>query len=95
MKTGDSVRMGKATCLNCAAELDGATGLDVKGAVRPAPGDFTVCLYCGHLMVFDEALQFRELTAKELFEMAADRRLVEVSRARHQMGPIAPPKRRR
>jgi hypothetical protein len=32
----------------------------------PKPGDISICLYCGHLMAFDEALKFRELSSEEM-----------------------------
>ena len=39
-------------CLGCGKFVDAATG--VFGARTPESGDVTVCLYCGHLMVFRE-----------------------------------------
>lgn len=47
-------------CLQCRARLDRASG---KG--EPRPGDLTVCISCGHLMVFTEDLSFREPNPQE------------------------------
>lgn len=33
---------------------------------RPRSGDVSVCLYCGTIMVFDDARQEREITPEEL-----------------------------
>jgi hypothetical protein len=82
MKSGKSVKMGKNACLNCGKILDGATAIDEEGAVRPTPGAITVCMYCGHLMAFDERLHFRELTDAEIIEIAGDERLIAINRAR-------------
>jgi len=82
MKSGKSVRVPGATCLNCGKVTDGATAVGVEGVVLPSPGDLTVCLYCGHLMAFDETLQFRELTEDEMVEVAGDERIVAINSMR-------------
>ena len=48
---GDSIQLhGGAPCLNCSQWLDAATSIDHRA--RPHPGATTVCMYCGHIMVF-------------------------------------------
>jgi len=39
---------------------------------RPSDGDLTVCLYCGHLMVFGPNLSLRELTSDEMRDAAGN-----------------------
>jgi hypothetical protein len=50
-------------------ELGGQTGRD------PKPGDFTVCMTCASILVFDETLGVREPTVAEL--VAADPAMLE------------------
>jgi len=70
-------------CLGCGKFVDAATG--VFGATTPEPGDVTVCLYCGHLMVFREfrgRLQLDNPTDKEIHAIAGDKRILAVQRTR-------------
>src|SRR5258707_1048262 len=53
-----SHRLPGSDCPSCRKPLDAATG--INGDVRPAPGDVTVCLYCGHIMVFADDLTVRD-----------------------------------
>jgi hypothetical protein len=85
MKTGDSVRTEPNHCLNCGKLCDGATAVGEAGIVRPEPDSITICLYCGHLMVFDDEMRFRELTDAEYHEVADDPRIVAINKARVAM----------
>lgn len=80
---GTTTRVVANRCLNC----DAATGVDTGNS--PSPGDFTVCIGCGHLMAFADDLSFRELTAAEQVAIAGDRRLIDVQRARKLAQDIA------
>lgn len=83
MRTGTSVRLGKlCACLNCGEMMDGATAVGEEGRVMPSPGDVTVCLYCGHLMMFDDQLAFRNPSDAEIIELAGDERVVTIGKAR-------------
>ena len=82
MKVGTSVRTSSNTCLFCHKESDAATVVAVEGAVHPEPGDVTICMYCGHIMAFNESLQFRELNDDEIKDVAGDPRIVAISKAR-------------
>ena len=56
-------------CPNCGVPLDRVShAADAKAT--PSPGDLTVCLYCAHLLAFDDELQMRELTEAEKVEAA-------------------------
>jgi len=57
-------------CPNCKKALDAAQHL--SGDDRPSDGDLTVCLYCGHLMVFGPNLSLRELTSDEMRDAAGN-----------------------
>jgi hypothetical protein len=77
---GKSVEIGGAPCLNCQEWLDGATGVDHRN--RPYPGATTVCMYCGHIMVFADDLTFREPTDEEMVEIAGNPSLIMIQQAR-------------
>jgi hypothetical protein len=77
---GPSVRVPKSACLDCGKQMDGATGVDYRGG--PQPGHITICIGCGHIMAFAEDMRLRKLTDTEMIEIAGDRRLIAVQRAR-------------
>jgi len=52
-----------------------------------SPGDATVCLTCGHLMVFGEDLLLRNPTDAEIVKFAGDKRLLAVQWARGMTKP--------
>jgi hypothetical protein len=80
MKLGVDSRVPPSACLSCGALNDAATG--VNNDARPSPGDVTVCLYCGHIMVFSDDLLMRNPTAAEIHQIAGDPRILMVQRAR-------------
>lgn len=78
--TPDNVQTSRVptqTCLECGTELDAATGF-----AKPSPGDVIICIQCGHLMAFDENLNHRPLTDKEMHMVAGDRRVLGMQAAR-------------
>lgn len=82
------VRPG-SSCLHCGLVLTGAAGVvDHKEAgvpSVPSPGDFTVCIGCGHVMAFDERLNLRELSASEIRSMDADDRIMLLKAAQKRL----------
>jgi hypothetical protein len=70
----------EARCLNCNTVLDCAD--DFFGDARPDIGDLTICIKCGHLMVFADDLMLRELTDQEIRDYAGDPRIVKLQNAR-------------
>ena len=65
-------------CLCCNKRLDGATA--VSDAVLPVEGNFTVCVYCSHLMVFDTELKLRQPTDDEIIAAAANPDIIRAMR---------------
>ena len=61
-----------SVCLNCEKLLDGATAAVPDDAAKPSEGDLTICMYCSHLMAFDENLGLRALTDAEMVKTAGD-----------------------
>lgn len=70
---------GTGKCLSCGAEMTAATNVTGKG--MPEVGDATVCLYCGHLMIFDVGLALRPPTDQEIIELAGNAGLLKAMRA--------------
>jgi hypothetical protein len=83
MKLGPDTHVPKCRCTNCNKLVDGATS--VGSDAVPEPGDFTVCLYCGHIMAFSKKRRLRNLTGKEIIEVAGDERIILIQKARQAM----------
>ena len=70
-------RIKGSQCTNCGEVLTGASNTGLKDlGERPSPGDATVCLYCGHLMVFSKTLKLRNPNNAELIKFAGDRAII-------------------
>jgi hypothetical protein len=63
---------------------DAATPIDSKAA-RPRPGNISVCIDCGHIMAFADDLTLRNLTDAEMIEIAGDKRILALQRARKML----------
>lgn len=66
MKTNDA-----AACPNCASKLDAATSARLDDA-HPKEGDFSLCAYCGSILVFRADLTLRNATTREAFMFVRD-----------------------
>ena len=65
-------------CASCGKSMDAASNAD-EAHTPPHPGDISICLYCGHLMLFDSDLCLRALTDAEIVEVAGDPRIVRTT----------------
>lgn len=71
-------------CIACDHFVDTASGLDGK-KTPPRSGDVTICLYCGHIMVFHEHdghLVLRNPNSAEQYAIAGDPDVLAAQRAR-------------
>jgi hypothetical protein len=68
----------KSRCLNCGEEHTGA--LDAFGDAKPKPGDFAVCIKCGHIMAYDKKLRLRNPTRREQIAIAGRPELIRVQK---------------
>lgn len=59
----DTTETPGLVCVHCQHEHTHTTG-----SGSPAPGDFSLCIQCGNLNVFDENLRFRKATKREAQE---------------------------
>ena len=57
----------ESSCCECGQQLDGAAGHE-----RPSPGDYSMCVYCTSLNIFDDDLRLRRPTDEEYLIAAAD-----------------------
>jgi hypothetical protein len=80
MKVGVSRKVQASRCKACGYRTDAATS--VGSDAKPKPGDFTVCIRCGHVMAFDDKLKLRNLTSEEMNTIAGDARLLAIQFAR-------------
>jgi hypothetical protein len=71
-------------CLGCGQLLDASTCVGEDAG--PTEGDVTVCLACGHIMVFGRNLVLRNPSDDEIADIAGDERVLEVQRARKRAG---------
>lgn len=71
-------RHAPAGCPTCGAANDAATYAG-EGSARPAPGDLSVCLYCGEWRLFDDALR-PTIKATEEDQACAPAELLERAR---------------
>jgi len=81
---GKEKEMPPATCPNCSAVHDMASPVDDPDAA-PKAGDASICIKCGHLSVFTEALTLRDPTDEEIKKYAGDPRIVAAMKAMHEM----------
>lgn len=54
-------------CYRCGERMDAATA--VENGTKPSPGAFSICAYCGAILVFDAELRLRRATFDELEQL--------------------------
>jgi hypothetical protein len=64
-------------CPSCGKKLDAVSNLE-DPVPTPGPGDATVCLGCGHIMIFAEDLTLRAPTTEEMHDLAARPDLLQI-----------------
>ena len=64
---GPNCKTPLTACLKCGNQLDRAS--QINGDKGPKTGDFTICITCSELLVFDETLRFRWPTDEERAEI--------------------------
>jgi hypothetical protein len=79
----DMVGVPPGKCLACGCRFDSAGSPGSKDG--PTGGDMTICISCGHLMVFTEALRLRELTKEEQVKIADNGLMLNLQSLRARM----------
>jgi hypothetical protein len=87
MKLGENVKIeSEPHCLECGVLLDGACVVNNETR-KPEPGDVSVCIRCGHLAVFGDDMQLRQLNDAEIREWAGDPVILAIQLARARIKP--------
>jgi hypothetical protein len=71
MKLGEALRHRRNTCLACGALLNAVTAVNAD-TTQPEYGDPSVCLKCGHVMVFGRRGKLRDPTPEEQEGLSAN-----------------------
>jgi hypothetical protein len=77
MKLGRKHRTPETRCMRCDTPLNAASKVadDAAADSRPARGDISVCIQCGHVAIFTRNGKLREPTRHEWPELLADPRV--------------------
>lgn len=81
MKLGKTQQIPEAACIGCGCKTNAATPIGADNAF-PQAGDATVCLQCGHIMVYNADLSLRDPIDKEMHAIAGDPRIVSFNKVR-------------
>jgi hypothetical protein len=89
------MRTRKSRCLHCGTVLDaadvvreigrwpnGERRFEMRDDAKPRPGDFSICIRCGHLAIFGEDSRMRDPNDEEIVCIAGDPSLLAIQRAR-------------
>lgn len=74
MSRAKDYRTPESRCPKCDYKLDGAT-LALGTICAPKPGDVSVCLNCGQLLVYHDGTLLRQATADEIRDLMQQRAL--------------------
>jgi len=72
---GATTRTPRNKCLNCGFWTEAASTPD-GSAGAPTEGSLSVCIKCGAVMMFDQDLRLRGMTASEMDSLLADHELM-------------------
>lgn len=81
MKLGKAHYQPGQICPTCSYEMDCASCLDDDAA--PSAGAFSICIRCGSLAVFDDALRLVIPSAEQLYSLRMSDAWAVVLRAQH------------
>lgn len=69
----NSVRVPRSPCPYCGYAMDAVSGVGhTKPAQMPQPGDYSACITCAQMLVFDLDLRHRKPTEDEKQAVLAD-----------------------
>lgn len=78
MFIGEKQKITESKCLKCGKLLDGCSA--VENEAKPKKGDFSICIKCGNIAVFDNDLKLRKPTKKEHEEISANETIMAQQR---------------
>jgi hypothetical protein len=62
-------------CYKCGRLLDASSHIN-DANIKPNPGDFTICIYCASVLVFNDDLTARAITDEELLALSEESRQI-------------------
>jgi len=65
-----STRLPSSACPVCGTLLDAATG---KTGTRPKPGDLTLCIKCGEILIFEDDMFLKVAPAQVLESLSREK----------------------
>lgn len=71
----NGVRTKVIECPACLEQMDGASAINSDEPKHPKPGDFSVCIYCGAILRYDE-VGVRSCAEEEMDELEPDAKRV-------------------
>lgn len=93
MTAPDAVALPKpCLCPSCGALLEASSAM--RGKARPAPGDCTMCLHCGLIMIYEPDLMVRVAMAEDIAKMPQELlgQLMAMQIAQRITKAVEPPK---
>ena len=60
-------KIESSNCPGCGKQNDGAANLE--GTEGPKPGDYSICIGCQGIYVFDSNLHMKEMTEEDILEL--------------------------
>lgn len=67
-----------SNCPSCNAFINGASPAKTNDASEPSNGDFTVCIYCAGLAVYNEDLTLRKPSEEEMKIAASNTEIIKM-----------------
>jgi hypothetical protein len=66
MSAAPSFKHAESRCPQCNYKLDGSTHVHGDKASLPEPGDYSVCLNCGQVLVYEDDCRLRKATVRDI-----------------------------
>lgn len=77
-------------CTSCGEAMDSAMNAQFGINNVPSSGDVTVCMYCSHIMIYDDNLILRDPSNDELIDIAANKDILRAVNAIAKIRGIKP-----
>lgn len=73
--SGEGAELPISVCPSCGYRMDAATAVDAADPARPRPGDYSICLDCGSILVFLADYTHRLMTEEEAANLEDETRI--------------------
>lgn len=72
MSTAPSFQHAESICPQCGYELTGSTHVQGGQPSLPEPGDNSVCINCGQVLVYESDCRLRKATVRDIGELMSE-----------------------